>query len=255
MMTGIIVRPFPSTAADLSVALRADDPLVITTILSRCLQRASGDAVPADELWALEVSERTAWMLRIAAKSGAQSLAHRARCDASGCGEPVELELSIDELLSLECHDTSALAVRLEQRVITLRRPTGADQLAWTHATFDDLRAATFAVATSLLLEDGDAVANDAELRAIEAALTEHDPLAHYTVTSVCPNCDAHTHHDIDLMALAIEWLSGARARMVETVHALARSYHWTETDIFAVAPWRREHYLRLVERDERARR
>jgi hypothetical protein len=255
MLTDITVRPFPSTPADLSIALRSDDPSAITVLLSRCLQRASGNAVPGEELWALEVGQRTAWMLRIAARSGAQSLAYRTRCDARGCGEPIELELPIDDLLSLESHDGSALTVYVEQRTIVLRRPTGADQLAWARGTFADLRQATLAAASSLLLEEENAVGNDAELRAVEDVLTERDPLAHYTVSSVCPNCGSHTDHDIDLTALAIEWLRGARAQMVETVHALARSYHWTESDIFAVAPWRREHYLRLVERDEGARR
>ncbi|HMI57819.1 MAG TPA: hypothetical protein VK511_07220 [Gemmatimonadaceae bacterium] len=253
MLTGIIVRPFPSTPADLGAALRADDPAAITTMLSRCLQRAPGDAIASDELWALEVGQRTAWMLRIAARSGADSLTFRARCDASGCGESAELELPIDELLALESHESSVLTAQLEQRSVAIRRPTGADQLAWVHATFDDLHQATFAVASSLLLDEGNEVTNDSELKAIEDALTEHDPLAHFTVSSVCPSCRSQTDHDIDLLALSIEWLSVARARMIETVHALARSYHWTETDIFAVAPWRREHYLRLVERDERA--
>lgn len=252
MLTGIIVRPFPSTPAELGVQLRADDPAAITAMLSRCLRRDSGEALPGEELWALEIGQRTAWMLRIAIRSGAQSLVFRARCDAAGCGEPIELELPIDELLSLDSRDASVLAVDLEERRVTIRRPTGVDQLAWAHASFDDLRQATFTVASSLLLDEGGSISSEAELRAIEDALTEHDPLAHYTVSSVCPSCASHTQYDIDLTALAVEWLSVARSRMIETVHALARYYHWTEADIFAVAPWRREHYLRLVERDER---
>jgi hypothetical protein len=251
-MPRLTARPFPSAPSDLNLALRADDPASVTAVLSHCLRFQTGESAPPESLWALEIEERIAWLLRIGACSGAHTLVDRPRC--ANCGEIVEVDLSIDELLGLHEPDAPTIAVVLNDRTVTVRRPTGADQRAWAQADFATVHQAVGAAATSLLLDADVAVTTDDEMRALEDALAAHHPLCHFSVSAACPYCGTHTSYEIDLAALAMVWLDGAREAAVETVHALAWAYHWTEADVFAVAPPRRDRYLALIERDDRIR-
>ncbi|MEP6506804.1 MAG: hypothetical protein ABJC63_01160, partial [Gemmatimonadales bacterium] len=112
------------------------------------------------------------------------------------------------------------------------------------------------AVASSLLLDalESDTPLSAEVLDAMESALAEHDPLVQFTVSSECPYCGASAEFDVDLAAFAMEWLRHAQVAMIETVHTLATNYHWSEAEVFAIAPWRRKQYLALVEREDRVR-
>lgn len=249
-MPRLTACPFPSSPSDLNLAMRPDDPASITALLSQCLRLDSGEAAPLESLWTLEIEERIAWLLRIAARSGAHTLVDRPRC--ATCQEVVEIDLSIDELLGLHEPDAATISVVLNDRAIAVRRPTGNDQRVWAQADFATVQQAVGAAATSLLLDTDVVVTTDDGVRALEEALMTTDPLCQFSVDATCPYCGTHTDHEIDLAALALRWLDGARDATIETVHTLARSYHWTEAEIFAIAPSRRDRYLALVERDDR---
>jgi hypothetical protein len=47
--------------------------------------------------------------------------------------------------------------------------------------------------------------------------------------------------------------LRRAQHGLIEDVHRLARTYHWTEDRVAALPPWRRARYLALIEREEGA--
>lgn len=257
MMQALRLQRFPSTPDDLDVETRAQDPGAVTAVLSRCLHRASGARLRPDELWTLDVGERTAWLLRIAADAGAERFDVRVHCNAPACGQTVEIELPLHDLLQLGANEEGVVGVEVAGRTLTLRRPTGADQLAWSRQSFSNLVEARRAVASSLLVDPGesDTPLGAEVLDAMESSLAEHDPLVQFTVSSECPYCGASAEYDVDLTALAMAWLRHAQVAMLETVHSLATAYHWSEAEVFALAPWRRAHYLALVERDERLRR
>jgi len=257
MMQALRLQRFPSTPDDLDVETRPQDPEAVTAILSQCLHRASGERLRPEEVWTLDVGERTAWLLRIAAGAGAERFDVRVHCKAPTCGQTVEIELLLDDLLQLGANEEGLVRAEVAGRTLTLRRPTGADQLAWSRQSFSNLIEARQVVASSLLLEVGESETplGAEELDAMENALAEHDPLVQFTVSSECPYCGATGEYDVDLTALAMEWLRHAQVAMLETVHTLASTYHWSEAEVFAIAPWRRAHYLALVERDERLRR
>jgi hypothetical protein len=252
-MPRLMARPFPSAPSDLNLAMRSDDPASVTGLLSQCLRFHTGESVPLDSLWALEIEERIAWLLRITACSGAQALVDRTRCGT--CKEFLEIDLSIDDLLGLHQPDASTIAVVLNDRTVAARRPTGDDQRAWAQADFATVHQAVDAAAMALLLDADVALTTDDAMRALEDALSASNPLCHFSISAACPYCGTHTHHEIDLAALAMRWLDEARDATIETVHALARAYHWTEADVFAIAPSRRDRYLALIDRDDRIRR
>jgi hypothetical protein len=50
-----------------------------------------------------------------------------------------------------------------------------------------------------------------------------------------------------DTATYLLQELDARAARLLEEVHALAFHYHWSEREILAMAPTRRERYLSLL--------
>ena len=93
-------------------------------------------------------------------------------------------------------------------------------------------------------LEAQQAGAADAAPAADDAA---SDPLVDFHLTLVCPGCGQRHDYRVDLEMTALEVLRRAQLRLVDTVHVLASSYHWTEREIIALPPSRRNTYLGLI--------
>lgn len=82
---------------------------------------------------------------------------------------------------------------------------------------------------------------------AIVERMHEADPQACVTTTVACPTC-AHSWRVLfDIVAFLWDELESWVTRMLRDVHTLAGAYGWTETDILALSPWRRQQYLHLA--------
>ncbi|SRR6266487_2450427 len=244
------LRAFPQTREDLDIDLDdAGTPRIVTAILARCALRADGEPVDPRFLWGLEVGARIECILRVAALSGPGSFALRVRCPNGGCGQALEFDLTLDELLSLRHEGDGPIVAKVGGAVRTLRAPTGEDQLALAADEFDDLEDAVRGLAVSLLEEPEHLPLSDADVEAIELSLTEYDPLVELSVRTACPHCGAEGEYEVDLTDLALGALREARDTLISDVHTLASRYHWTESEILSIPPRRRARYLALNER------
>jgi hypothetical protein len=81
--------------------------------------------------------------------------------------------------------------------------------------------------------------------------MQDGDSLVNFSLELVCPHCESHSEFEMDLQALAIERLEHCQRRLLATVHRLAKHYHWSEQQIFAVPAWRRTHYLKMLEAEQ----
>ena len=131
--------------------------------------------------------------------------------------------------------------------------------------TVGDLRAAmatgtgdTEAVVTDLLTRCVTIVADgpdgfgrdglDASARdLIATAMAERDPQAEIELDLSCPSCGTPFAVVFDTSTFLLQELDVRAARVLEEVHALAFHYHWSEREILAMAPTRRERYLTLL--------
>ncbi|MGP7996177.1 MAG: hypothetical protein ACLPKI_02390 [Streptosporangiaceae bacterium] len=81
-------------------------------------------------------------------------------------------------------------------------------------------------------------------LKAIEASLDQLDPRAAVALALDCPGCGAAWQAPVDVTEFVWSEVDRFARRLLADVHALARAYGWTESDVFAVSPARRRCYL-----------
>ena len=80
--------------------------------------------------------------------------------------------------------------------------------------------------------------------------MREADPLVAPTVSSPCPDCGHEQEQPLDLGRVLLRHLEAIQTGLLETVHQLAKSYHWTEDQILNLPARRRDRYLKLISRE-----
>jgi hypothetical protein len=77
--------------------------------------------------------------------------------------------------------------------------------------------------------------------------LGESDPLAECVLDLACPACEHQWSVLLDTTSLLWTEIRMRVARLLREVHALAAAYGWSEGDVLALSPRRREAYLGMV--------
>ncbi len=237
------MRRFGSDVHDLDVDFTSRPPFVVTELLWRCA------ALSDDAAWDLPVGARTEAVVILAALSAAGSLAIVLRCPNARCGEALEIEIEPAELRAW-CAETerNVASVEIRGRRIELRRPTGRDQRAWLDAAWRDAETAHRTMLATLLTSTPPDDLDAETLAALDDELARIDPMVGFRLTVACPACGESTAHTLDLARHALAALRQAHERLLETLVRLAARFHWTEAEIFALPPWRRERYLALAD-------
>jgi hypothetical protein len=245
---GLRLRRFGTAPPDLELDFDGPVPELVTEIISCCAERRDGTAPDRRRVAELSVSARIVCLLLLAGLEGVETLTATLACPAAGCGERFEVDLTLDEVLAFARTDADEpFTVELDGALVSFRRPTGSDQLAWRGAHFRDAPAARLAVLRTLALSDLPPDLAEAQLATIEAALDEHDPLVRFGLTAACPACETQAVHEVALADIALQVLRGAQSRLVETVHVLASRYGWGEAAVLGIPAWRRQRYLSLI--------
>lgn len=199
----------------------------------------------------LAIGERDRRLLRLRSALFGAMIEAVTRC--LGCGLEIELELSADQL-AVEPTSSAALGtVSGDGWTVTVRAVTSADILAVTplplaHATRAlALRCVVAAHSAAGELLDVGTMGDDI-LSLIAEELSRVDPGASIDLALVCPACAAEWLAPFDVIGFVWNDFDAWARRTLADVHALARSYGWAESDILALHPRRRQHYLHLVQ-------
>jgi len=245
-------RPFGEDAADLELdfaaAPRAE---LVTAVLGNCLRELS----TPDETWEWSLHRRLQALIAVERASGTHSAALHARCPDDGCGEPMELDLDLaqfvlpDQPERFECD--VAPGVRL-----AVRLPTGADQRRWRSDALTGADPQPGLARELVLTVNGAPLADDAAfavewIEPLADALAARDPLTALRLVTRCPACGRSGAIAFDLEAHLLSSAAARQAQLLDTVHRLARAYHWSEREILALPRGRREHYLARVRAEE----
>lgn len=252
------LRRFGSEAGDLEFDFdAAQAPALIARVLARCSARADGAPVSEDAMLDLPIGLQIEALMALADLSDSLPFFWRFRCRAAHCGMESEFELTADELSSLadrfreeETVTTSTGGIQM-----TLRRPTGRDQIEWLGDTegASETMLRRILVAPSLDELEGRGLSIEALEAAVDEAMDEFDPLPGFEMQVVCPECGATTKAAPELTAAALQRLVSAQERLLDDVHTIALNYHWTEAEILAMPAWRRQGYLARIEAVETA--
>jgi hypothetical protein len=255
----LALRPFGLYESDLNVDFhRTPRPFLVTQILECCTRKTSGVELSESFFWDLTVGKRIECLLNVLASGSTADLSVTFRCLNRECGQDLELDISIAEIAALQerAYRAEHVSIELERTTLSLRRPTGGDQAAWLKGRFVDQAEAQQTMIRALLADPAESTAIATALTSIDSwtavdqAMQEHDPLVDFSVQTSCPYCEAENQYEIDLEELSLTSLRRAQLRLLASVHKLARHYHWSEEEIFAVPFWRRVSYLNLIDKE-----
>jgi hypothetical protein len=82
---------------------------------------------------------------------------------------------------------------------------------------------------------------------AVSKRMAEADPQADVQLDLACPQCEHRWHSPLDIVSFLWSEINALALRLLNDVHALASAYGWSEADILALAPARRQAYLDLI--------
>ncbi len=101
----------------------------------------------------------------------------------------------------------------------------------------------------NLCLVAGDTTAwGEEEVEAAGERLAAADPLAEVRLDFKCPACGETFAESLDLATFLWSELEARAERLLLDVHLLAREYGWSEAEVLALSPVRRNFYLEMVE-------
>jgi hypothetical protein len=162
------------------------------------------------------------------------------------CGENLEFTLSATSLLARAPADTGETVMAgLSAAGLALRLPTSRDLAAIAEAG-DESNAARRLL--QRLCEGGPPAAwTDALAAEISCVLDGADPCMDLALDLMCPACDHSWSAPFDVGVFLWEEVEVRAQRLLDEVHALARSYSWSEQQILELSEARRRAYLERV--------
>ncbi len=256
-----VVRPLVGRdeAALLAAERSLSRPEWTTEVLSRCLESLGPlDSVDAGPARSLTIGDREALLLHVRRLTLGNLLPAVINCGA--CGEKMDLELSVEELLlPPDPHDTPVHEMMIEadgkRFDVGFRLPTGGDQEAVSAVAKDSPGEAA-----GLLLhrcadyvhdDQGNEVAEsswpDGLVDALSDQMERLDPQAELRINAQCPFCDHPFSLLFDTAAYFSKEMSGRKERFYREVHTLAFYYHWSESEIMHLTLRERNRYIELI--------
>jgi hypothetical protein len=203
-----------------------------------------------DALATLPVGDRDRRLLALREAVFGPRLWGLVRC--ASCGEQLELELGVREVLTPPPLAEAPLVLSGEDHEVLLRLPDSRDLLACAEA--EPGEAASVLLRRCVVwarLNDQPVTADALPPALVEAAgrlLGEADPQVDLRFAMTCIVCGHAWQAPFDAAAYLWAEIASWAERMLREVHALASAYGWTEHDILALSPLRRERYLRMLE-------
>jgi hypothetical protein len=173
--------------------------------------------------------------------------------DCPACRQVAEVQLDIPALLAAAGPDDDLVPPDTwhtldEAGAARFRLPVLAD--------LTEVRSAEAASAERLLhaivelpdLQGAAALEEDPPLRvAVEQALLRVDPLSAIDIVVDCPACGHRWRAAAEVIGMLWSDLSVAARRLLADVARLAALFGWSEQQILALSPMRRQHYLDMV--------
>lgn len=207
-----------------------------------------------DSLAGLPLGARDGLLLEFFRDNVGPELQIEVRCP--DCGDRTEMTAPCADLLlgpaSLD-PPQEPVVLEIDDLTLVLRLPTTNDLAsAW-----DGVGVSRGAVLSRCLLQVargaeetlGDALTDEERARA-HAALLEADPQAdlQFRLQCLVEECGRRWVATLDVAEFVWAAIERRMRALAVEVHALARAYGWTEAEVLALGPGRRELYLRMVE-------
>jgi hypothetical protein len=204
----------------------------------------------ADEANTLPIGRRDALLLVLRERLFGNTFTGVTSCPS--CAEEIELTFDSSEVRRDAAEPPASFLLSTHGYELGLRLPRTSDVACLADAP--DLaaaRATLFARCMISATYDGrpvDVMALPGEvLDAAAAAMAKLDPQADVTLDMTCPSCAHAWLEPFDVVTFLWTELAATARRALRDVHRLASAYGWSEREILALSPPRRNAYLEMV--------
>lgn len=208
-----------------------------------------------DQLAQLPIGARDARLFALRRALFGERIAALAQCPA--CGERLDVGFGIDDVCPPELADGSAQSEPAQFELhacgydIGYRLPNSMDLVSLDPDAASPAAAQLLRRCVRTARRGADAVASDRlppdAVRAVAAAMAAADPLARIELALSCPACGHGWDDLLDIGAFLWKEVDAWARRTLHDVHTLARAYGWSEAEIVAMTPRRRDIYLDMV--------
>jgi hypothetical protein len=210
---------------------------------------AANPEATLDEVAQLTVGQRNQRLLRLRASTFGPQLSAAAACP--NCDEQLTFSIHVDDLDRPQPDALNGQLV-VDGFEVDYRLPDSRDLAAIVG--LDDIAAAR-----ELLLErcviavragastEATAPEPAALLNAVAATIEEQDPMADIWLELACSNCDHEWEAQLDVVSYFWRELGDRVQRLMVDVSRLAAVYGWSESQVLALGPARRQRYLELA--------
>jgi hypothetical protein len=212
---------------------------------------AAAEAQGAGPAWPeLTVTDFEVALLRLRRFLFGDSVSCLFRCPAEGCGERMEPEFSISELLedvqpTLPKQVTRAAEgwFSLPSGDVRFRLPTVCDQVS----VADEPRGYEELASRCVGCIEGKSL-NARAMAQVERAMAAMAPRVSRVLDGTCPACGAALKMLLYVPELVMNELRLAAAGVHEEIHAIAGAYHWDERTILDMPQVRRRAYVETIQ-------
>jgi len=164
------------------------------------------------------------------------------------CGAVLDVAFDLDLLMAGDTTTTTPVTVRWDDKELRCRVLTTADLIVAAEAPGSDFGLALLArCVTEVGPPHPAADLPDAVAAEVMAALAAADPLADVRMAVTCGECGHQWDTAFDIASFLWTEICAATERMLGEVHVLASAYGWSEAEVLAVGPRRRQYYLEAV--------
>lgn len=201
----------------------------------------------SDDVGAWSVGARDTALLTLRERLFGGSVAAVVGCPC--CGERQELAFAVADIRAPRTDPRPAPELSVDGHPVAFRLPTGAD-LDAVAGERDVDRAARRLLDRCLVGPTcGAEELPEPVVAAIVGWMAEVDPQADIRLALDCDRCDHTWSAPFDIAAFLWAEVDAWAWRLLSEVDRLSRVYGWSETDVLALPPRRRQIYLELASR------
>jgi hypothetical protein len=205
-----------------------------------------------EELKALPIGQRDSRLMEIREGLFGSRLTCLTACPT--CGEKLEIELDLAQIRSGEAAQPGAFthALTIDNFQVQFRLPNSADMLLLAGMADASLARQTLLErCVQQVTRAGVPIAAsqlpEALIQGIASRMAQIDSQADIQIDLVCPACAQKWSTSFDIVSYLWSEINTWAMRILREVHQIARAYGWSEADILALSPLRRQFYLELI--------
>lgn len=203
-----------------------------------------------EELEQMSIGERDAHLLELRENLFGPQYAGLAECPS--CQSNIEIDFDSAAIKSFGSKQYGPFSFALGDFEFVYRVPNSTDLLPLNNSS--DLEELKMSILGKCLLErrykGAEVLLSDLPSEAIDACnaeLAKRDPQADVSLSLVCPDCNHRWEVIFDIVTFVWQEISVWAGRLLRQIHTIASGYGWTEPEILALSPLRRQAYLEML--------